>query len=368
MNSLSRHIACKLCRERKVRCDGCQPACEKCRRSGETCVYVPTHKPTKADLAQTIESLQERLDKAEAYISKHNTSDKGRTGDASIGTPNSSIGVDFTDCTSFNLQMPSSGGPGDEFLSMGIPDVSSDSYTHHTFPLSPDHMDNDFLNYLPSPHTDTSRFLVEESRQMEDIAGSGSITSFRQESFYGCKQLPSLREIRALNSSTSTTPPPCSPNGRVHRGEDANKILAEFTSFGMAVFHTQAEIAGIASIVAEYLEWMRKTPASASACDQGQGGGGGPKASAAVLETLEARVQELQSLASTRHAEAWRQSVAMLEKIEGMGAMLSLFDNEIQRRRADTAEFFHTSYDVCTPLAEQQLSRKDQHASYSDGG
>lgn len=51
----------KLCRDRKVRCGGEQPACEKCRRAGEQCVYLPTQKPSKAELAQTVEALQKRL-------------------------------------------------------------------------------------------------------------------------------------------------------------------------------------------------------------------------------------------------------------------------------------------------------------------
>lgn len=61
MNRKMRHKACNLCRERKVRCDGEQPACEKCRRSGDTCVYSPVNKLTKAHLAQTIESLRDRI-------------------------------------------------------------------------------------------------------------------------------------------------------------------------------------------------------------------------------------------------------------------------------------------------------------------
>jgi hypothetical protein len=56
-----RHTACKSCRERKVRCGGEQPACAKCRAAGEECVYLPTQRPTRADLTQTVEALQKRL-------------------------------------------------------------------------------------------------------------------------------------------------------------------------------------------------------------------------------------------------------------------------------------------------------------------
>lgn len=57
----SRHLACKTCRDRKVRCDGLQPACQKCERAGEKCVYIMPFKQSKAELAESMEMLQERL-------------------------------------------------------------------------------------------------------------------------------------------------------------------------------------------------------------------------------------------------------------------------------------------------------------------
>ncbi len=66
-----RHTACKSCRERKVRCGGEQPACAKCRGAGEECVYLPTQRPTRADLNQTVEALQKRLCKSPSTFSIH---------------------------------------------------------------------------------------------------------------------------------------------------------------------------------------------------------------------------------------------------------------------------------------------------------
>lgn len=54
-------MACKTCRDRKVRCDGGQPSCQKCDRAGHTCVYVPATKYSKADLIDAVQSLSERL-------------------------------------------------------------------------------------------------------------------------------------------------------------------------------------------------------------------------------------------------------------------------------------------------------------------
>ncbi|KAI3336498.1 hypothetical protein HD806DRAFT_7992 [Xylariaceae sp. AK1471] len=357
MNNLSRHIACKLCRDRKVRCDGGQPTCEKCQRSGETCIYVPTHKPTKADLAQTIESLQERLDKAEAYILRHGNTNKHTTNEQPpITTPNSTIAVDYPDCSSFNLAMTTTVPTGGRFMSAGVPGMPPTPFSHHSLPMSPENLDNEFMNYLPSPnlgvHNDLSHFQMEDPRHIDDMSGaSTSSSSFRHESYHSHRYMPSLQEVRIVNgSSTSATSPPPSPSGRSHTPDGTNHILAELTTFGMAVFNTQAEIAGISSVVAEYLEWMRKAPPT--------NGQGSPKANPAVLEALETRVRELNVMAGTRHMEAWRQSINRLERIPGVGAMLNVFDGEMQRRSSEMANFFHTSYDICQPLPEQ-LMRKE---------
>ncbi|KAI1500398.1 hypothetical protein F5X99DRAFT_238582 [Biscogniauxia marginata] len=356
MNNISRHIACKLCRDRKVRCDGGQPSCEKCRRSNETCVYVPTHKPTKADLAQTIESLQERLDKAEAYISRHSNTNRPTSSDQSVVGLNSTIGAEYTGCHPFVMPIRSTGPAGDQFIPAGLSGMPHTPYTHHSLPLAPDSSEQDFFNYLPSPNmtvrNEPSPFQVDEMRNLEDMPGSCTASLFRRESIYGHMHMPSLREVRAINSSsTSTTPPPSSPSCRSPRGEDVGKVLAELTSFGMAIFSTQAEIAGISSVVAEYLEWMRKASAAAAP--------GIFKPNLAVLEALETRVREIHHMATSRHLEAWRQSISMLERVDGVGSMLNLFDGEIQRRTAETAEFFQTSYQVSSALTEQPMLRKE---------
>ncbi|TGJ81521.1 hypothetical protein E0Z10_g7241 [Xylaria hypoxylon] len=253
--------------------------------------------------------------------------------------------------------MPTTVPTGGPFVSTGVHGIPPTPFSHHSLPMSPETLDSEFMNYIPSPHmgipNDPSSFQMEDLRRMDDMSGpSTSSSSFRRDSVYSHRQMPSLREVRIVNgSSTTMTSPPPSPSGRGHRAEDANHILAELTAFGMDVFNTQAEIAGISSVVAEYLEWMRKAPPT----NVGQGS---PKENPAVLEALETRVRELNAMAGTRHMEAWRQSVNRLERIPGVGAMLNLFDNEMQRRSGETAEFFHTNYDICLPLAEQ-LTRKE---------
>ncbi|KAI1822706.1 hypothetical protein F4861DRAFT_378237 [Xylaria intraflava] len=368
MNNLSRHIACKLCRDRKVRCDGGQPSCEKCRRSGETCVYVPTHKPTKADLAQTIESLQERLDKAEAYILRQgNTNIPTAASSLPLAVPNSALSVEYSGPSSFDLHMSTTAPvPTGHFPSAVVHGLPSTSYSHQTS-IPPETPENEFINYVPSTHMSVpndpvpfARNPVEDPRRMDDRAGISMMSpSARRDSVYLHRRMPSLREVRIVNGSSASTPSSSSSssssNGRGHRPDDANHILAEFTAFGMAVFNTQAEIAGISSVVAEYLEWIRRAPDTS---EHGDGQQAALKANMVVLEALETRVRELNAMACTKHLEAWRQSVYRLERIPGVGAMLNLFDNEMLRRSGETAKFFQTGYDISLPLAEQTV-RKD---------
>ncbi|KAF2804872.1 uncharacterized protein BDZ99DRAFT_144652 [Mytilinidion resinicola] len=54
-------IACKLCRTAKCGAMEKQPACDRCCRAGESCVYSQTQRPTKANLLQTITGLQDRV-------------------------------------------------------------------------------------------------------------------------------------------------------------------------------------------------------------------------------------------------------------------------------------------------------------------
>ena len=103
--------------------------------------------------------------------------------------------------------------------------------------------------------------------------------------------LPSLREIRELNSASLS---PLSSFFDISKpekdesGENNSRVLVELQAFSSAIFATQAKIAGIASAVAEYLAWVRKVP-------------GMPRKPncAAVLDILETRVRELHEMAET---------------------------------------------------------------------
>lgn len=158
----------------------------------------------------------------------------------------------------------------------------------------------------------------------------------------GFMHVPSLREVRALNSTSSSSSLSLystNKSDQVEHAEKLGRIVAEFQAFSSAIFRTQVEIAAISSAVAEYLAWVRKVP-------------GMPRTpnSAAVLETLEVRIRELHDMAENRHWAAWRQ---MIEKLDGMETQLSVFGSEMQRLTAERLQHLHTSYDVGKAMQEQ---------------
>ena len=57
----TRHIACKGCRDRKIRCDGGQPSCQPCLNKNQPCVYQADS--VRLEVSQTLKQMQERLGK-----------------------------------------------------------------------------------------------------------------------------------------------------------------------------------------------------------------------------------------------------------------------------------------------------------------
>ena len=60
----SRHTACSVCRERKIRCDGAQPSCSRCIRLGHQCSYMVARRNNSGDKHQfshALETLDARL-------------------------------------------------------------------------------------------------------------------------------------------------------------------------------------------------------------------------------------------------------------------------------------------------------------------
>ncbi|ORY03481.1 hypothetical protein BCR34DRAFT_70232 [Clohesyomyces aquaticus] len=333
----SRRIACEKCRDRKVRCGGELPACDRCCRAGENCVYSQTQNPTKADLLQTIETLKERL----ADLQQNQQEDKP---EPSPHHPSSSLSsaasVDYSECSPFNIATPGLVGHDDAFL-------QSHCNPYHSMAQFPENMDFQFLDYLPSPHN-TPQF------QLESMISPDGMNQF------SLAQIPSLREVRELNKlpapSVTSSPSSLALSGsrtdEQLQIESYRKIIRELSTYCATSFATQTEIAGITSVVAEYLSWVRKRPSKSAATALEANW-------TAILETLELRVREVHNTAETRHRAAWEQMITAL-KMDGLETHFSTFENEVQQRSEQTRQFFQEHYDVTVPFLEQILRQHEK--------
>ena len=338
----SRRVACKVCRDRKVRCDGDQPTCDRCRRAGETCVYSQTYNPTKADLLQTIETLKDRVDTL--------LSQQARTATAGFDHQHSNLGtainVDYHDCSPLNLPTPSSVNHDDLLL-------STDRHGYQSMVQFTDSLDNHLLKYLTSPQpteqNDSAQFQVGDM-----LSSNGNNALSLHQGRAPRSHMPSLREVRELNRLPCLDDSPISlalSSSRADEtvaSENYRRTNIGLMNFCSAAFATQTEIAGISSAVAEYLAWVRKKTFRSPV-------GATPEANLALmLETLELRVRELHEMAETRHWTAWEQVMTALKK-DGLDAQFSAFEGEMQEQTDQAKQFFQENYDVTVPLSEQML-------------
>ena len=155
------------------------------------------------------------------------------------------------------------------------------------------------------------------------------------------------------NRSSSTTHDPATAavaQGAKTNDDIGNAIAIQLAAFSSAVFHSQAEIAGMSLAVAEYIAWMRKVPA----------GNSPPNTSLVyvnVLEAVENRLREIREIAQTRPHAAFREMTGALQALGPAGSSvcnnLGDLEEEFQKRSVDVANFFQTRYNACALLSEQ---------------
>ncbi|KAK8102448.1 hypothetical protein PG984_015594 [Apiospora sp. TS-2023a] len=150
------------------------------------------------------------------------------------------------------------------------------------------------------------------------------------------------------------TSPGASP-ARAASHEDAQLVVGEFAAFFSSIFVLQAEMAGVASVVREYLSWARTLVAAGGGAAPGGAAAADPNC-AAVLKMLESRVLELQEMAETGPPDAWATLLDALKRVtadEQLCATIGAFEAEAQQRVERTKQFFQESYDVSMRLSEQ---------------
>ncbi|KAB5572547.1 hypothetical protein GE09DRAFT_1217106 [Coniochaeta sp. 2T2.1] len=323
----SRHIACKLCRERKVRCPGQQPVCDRCRRAGEECVYLPAQRQSKggSHLAETVEALQKRLDEAEALIlSMNGHSGSTMAGPSSFAYTGWPTTPDFTTLAAPGLTLPSG-----STSSLGI-NQHDLVYQHSSG---------------PQPH------LVTTSER--GAPGQNGLQDSEAMDFdidLSFNQLTDPQPQPAVTQPSSTSSPPTTTSTP---SASASTILTPLAAYCSSVIRRESEVAGLAASVADYLAWMRNVPYN-----------GAPPATNAVfqtmLENIEIRARELVEISQRGHDEPMKELLGALAG-DGTGsemaAKVAELEEKLERQRREHSAFFKTEYDACKFLKEQMRKR-----------
>lgn len=152
--------------------------------------------------------------------------------------------------------------------------------------------------------------------------------------------LPSLKELRAMSgrSNIDAASPRDAPRGS-ENGDSTSSSLP-LIELLCSIFAVQADINGISAAVVEYLAWIRKSP--------------GRPENLAVLEILEARIQELNHLASTRHWIAFKQFSTSAERSDSCCNRLRHLETDLAENCMKTREFFREKYDISSTLLKQR--------------
>ncbi|KAL2831379.1 hypothetical protein BDW59DRAFT_157808 [Aspergillus cavernicola] len=231
-------------------------------------------------------------------------------------------------------------------------------------PALPGSFHNDFLGSL---HANAGHYTIAAEREREwgshagpDLNSSakfGFPAIFQAENHNNSGQGQSYDDMTALITpdssdgtvaSSSLLPAPRgTPSSDSNINEGVATQLAEFSS---AVFHSQAEIAGIASAVAEYIAWMRKVPAGISPSNTNV-------VFSNVLDSVEDRLREMGEMAQNKPRAAFREMVAGIRRLGPAGApiynSLGGLEEEFEKQSADMADFFSTRYNACAFLSGQ---------------
>lgn len=305
-------------------------------------MYSAANRPTKADLAQIIERLTQRVETAEARIEqKKATSAIQAEANTNVTTENSTSGA----MTAMPLEMPT---PNLSDLSPYFRS-SSAALPCRVTPTTPqpECWDMDLFNTI----VPGGNFGARGSSNNSHFAAAGAdceAPADRQ----SARSLPSLSEIRAHNSMFS---PGLSMQGQLTGSgssiatgsggaEDARRrTREELRVYANATSKAFVELAGISSAVAEYLAWLRQ---SAVLAHQLPGG----LEFSSVVETLESRMKELHDLAGSKSRTAWRR---LTESMDQLGVNLSTLQSEIDKRSSEQSIWFQTSYDIARPLDQQ---------------
>ncbi|CAN8104630.1 unnamed protein product [Discula destructiva] len=359
----SRHMACKLCRDRKVRCGGEQPVCEKCRLAGEPCVYLPTHKSTKADLVQMVEALQKRLDETETYLSQLKASTPGSTTSNHNSNNNSTHGFlpSSSSSTSYHSSqwhgLSSTSANGDQqdaqtFLSSS----ASDQQTPSSATTSGDGTGGSNCSSTRNNATATTTNGCTSSASKDVYFPRDPIPGFQDPPPNSSQPLPPLtpfdfpvtdNEPMNLDFYAPAEHDPFNADAFSfpHAASPAATLLAPLTTFTSTLLNTQAEATVIALVVADYIAWLRTSPLVAGLADQAP-------VFLGMLTTLEDRLRELVERQSHGSRVAVNDLGAVLRDM-GMGSCVEGLEDRLLGEARERGHAFRARFNPCAVLSEQ---------------
>lgn len=402
MSARGRHLACVLCRDRKVKCDGGKPSCEKCIKAGETCSYMVNPKASRAELHETILQLNERigtvllrfcfadttvpirsimrlwliepvLEQAEANqaefmaqqqrlancacrlpVSFDTTSFMGRPL-ALFDSDGGESGQSQTIFSTHGDGSPFMGTPGSVPLQNDAPDVL-DLPLGHFFALGPQ-LEGD-MRSSPTPMVSEQAGL---SLFPADVDSNPASTIPDAAGGLHQSQLPGFHNSQQDEWAWRTTPVKTGlidddlddddNNNNNSDQRDIERLLQAFAALDSVTVSAQHDIMGVADTTAVYAGYFRQ-----SILDRKQSVEGLVK----FLETVEQRMREVSRIASQQvlgQARRSREAVEACAAYRGHrgGQMgLNAHDEEQRRRRAQARSgFFHTQYDLSRTLSQQ---------------
>ncbi|KAJ6024737.1 hypothetical protein N7540_005534 [Penicillium herquei] len=188
-------------------------------------------------------------------------------------------------------------------------------------------------------------------------------------SYVGIAQLstPNISEITEVSSSIPV-PVLIASQGTPYRDDDiSDGIAAQLADFSSAVFHTQAEIAGMSSAIAAYIAWMRKVPAGMTPPNT-------TLVFSNLLETIEERLREMGEMAQTKPRAAFREMTRGIQRLGPAGSpvydSLNGLEQKLDKQSADLEKFFSMRYNACALMSDQAsslphgpVSRSESHQS-----
>lgn len=231
--------------------------------------------------------------------------------------------------------------------------ASSDG-TIHTSPFSCD-INSSANSNLQAARPSTVQYH-EQARQLSN-SGSRELSqaSANQQTPGGDNELPlfSINDYMNIDALNPVVYPQdgFSPQRELNEDTDA-AIFEPVKKFSSAIFRNQAETLVMASVVADYIAWLRKAPP----------GGGIPNVSESpvylgMLDNLEIRLRELCEMSQSRSTGALRELVSDLGAIAppggAMASGLGSLEEDLQKEARERAELFRSRYNPCALLSEQ---------------